>query len=122
MPSTTTRKLKNTRQVIASLLVDADLPEGQTAFVIKTPRAGLKHREVNDCACYSCYPARDGGLKMYGVEFTDGVGLVTEREAKDQIIRVKINDDEAEERPMTARELAERIVAEYPDYTLEELA
>lgn len=94
----TKSKNKNMRQLVASLLVDADIAEGQPVYIIKTPRAEAKHTGDATCICYTCHPQRPGALTMYGLEFTDGVSLTTDKE------------------------LAERIVAEFPDYKLEELA
>lgn len=96
--SITKSKNKNMKQVVASLIVDEDIPEGTTIYVVKTPRADAKHSGGPECICYKCQPSRNGGLGMYGIQFTDGVAITTDKE------------------------LAERIAAEFPGYTYEELA
>lgn len=94
----TKSKNKNMRQLVASLIVDEDIPEGKTIYVVKTPRADAKHVGDATCVCYTCHPTKNGGLSMYGLSFTDGVAITTDKE------------------------LAERITSEFPDYHFEELA
>ena len=94
----TKSKNKSIRQLVASLLVDADVPDGQAIYVVKTPRAEAKHTGDATCVCYVCHPQRVGALTMYGLEFTDGVAITSDKE------------------------LADKIVAEFPDYKVEELA
>lgn len=96
MPVTSTKKLSK-KQLIASLVVESDIADGQPMYVIKTPRADAKHTGDPKCICYACQPSRNGGLKMYDLVFTDGITITTDRT------------------------LAEKIVSEFPDYKMEEL-
>lgn len=93
MPST---KTKSQKQIIAGLLVDADVSDGTPVYLVKVPRFSEPHVAVGECNCLKCHPIKST-LKMYGVEFTEGVGLTTDLE------------------------LAQKITAEFPEYTFEEL-
>lgn len=94
----TKSKNKNQRALVASLLVDAEIPEGETVYIVKTPRADAKHVGDASCICYACHPERNGALTMYGLSFTSGVALTTDKA------------------------LADKIVSEFPEYRIEELA
>lgn len=86
MPKAETKN-RNLKQLIASLIVDADAPEGETVYILKAPIAGTERAKE----------ARSN-LTMYGIEMTEGIGISTDKE------------------------LVERVVAEFPDYTFEVLA
>jgi hypothetical protein len=97
MANSTNTKSKTQRQIVASLLVDADLADSTSVYVIKVPRASSPHiADEKACDCLKCHPLRST-LKMYGVEFTEGIGITVDLE------------------------LAEKITKEFPEYTYEEL-
>ena len=124
MPVNSTIKTKSLKQLIANLLVDADVPRGSDVYVVKAPVARLSHK-ANDtsCVCRLCNPPR-ASLSMYGVQFTEGVGIVTEAACAGRVVKEVVTEDgktKVTERPMTPHDLAKAICDEFPDYTFETL-
>ena len=74
MPKAETKN-RNLKQLIASLIVDADAPEGETVYVLKAPIAGTDRAKE----------ARSN-LTMYGIEMTEGIGISTDLELVQKIV------------------------------------
>jgi hypothetical protein len=74
MPKVEERRNRSTKQLIASLIVDVDAPEGSDIYVIRAPIAGTERaKEVRS------------NLTMYGIEMTEGIGLTTDLELAKRI-------------------------------------